>query len=84
MTPNAMNALKALGVEEAALAVAFEPESQVLRSWRSGRVIYRAPVRRVFRETFGAPLWLEAGPARRQMIELGVAEEHYRAAEAAA
>jgi hypothetical protein len=56
MTPNAMNALRLLGVEEGAMAVAFEPESQVLRSWKSGRVIYRAPIREVFRERFGAPL----------------------------
>ena len=55
MTPNAMNALRALGLEEAAMRVAFEPESQVLRSWKSGRLIYRAPVRGVFRERFGAP-----------------------------
>jgi salicylate hydroxylase len=56
MTPNAMNALKLLGLEESAMAVAFEPENQVLRSWKSGRVIYRAPIRGVFRERFGAPL----------------------------
>lgn len=56
MTPNAMNALRLLGLEESAMAVAFEPESQVLRSWKSGRVIYRAPIRSVFRERFGAPL----------------------------
>ena len=56
MTPNAMNALKLLGLEESAMKVAFEPESQVLRSWKSGRVIYRAPIRGVFRERFGAPL----------------------------
>ena len=55
MTPNAMNALRALGLEEAAMQVAFEPEGQVLRSWKSGRLIYRAPVRGVFREKFGAP-----------------------------
>src|SRR5271168_4807117 len=54
MTPNAMTALRSLGVEDAAMAVAFEPESQILRSWRSGRTIYRAPVRGVFRQTFGA------------------------------
>ncbi len=56
MTPNAMNALRVLGLEESAIEVAFEPESQVLRSWKSGRVIYRAPIRGVFRERFGAPL----------------------------
>jgi salicylate hydroxylase len=56
MTPNAMNALRLLGLEESAMAVAFEPESQILRSWTSGRVIYRTPIRGVFRERFGAPL----------------------------
>jgi len=56
MTPNAMNALRLLGLEESAMAVAFEPESQILRSWKSGRVIYQAPIRGVFRERFGAPL----------------------------
>jgi salicylate hydroxylase len=56
MTPNAMNALRLLGLEESAMAVAFEPESQILRSWRSGRVIYRTPIKGVFRERFGAPL----------------------------
>ena len=56
MTPNAMNALRSLGLEESAMGVAFEPETQVLRSWKSGRVIYRAPIREVFRERFGAPL----------------------------
>jgi salicylate hydroxylase len=56
MTRNAMNALRLLGLEERAMAVAFEPESEILRSWRSGRVIYRAPIRGVFRERFGAPL----------------------------
>jgi len=55
MTPNAMKALRLLGLEESAMKVAFEPESQVLRSWKSGRIIYRAPIRGVFRERFGAP-----------------------------
>jgi salicylate hydroxylase len=32
MTPKAMNALRLLGLEESAMAVAFEPESQVLRN----------------------------------------------------
>jgi salicylate hydroxylase len=55
MTPNAMRALAALGLEQPAMAVAFEPENQVLRNWKSGRVIYRAPMQAVFRERFGAP-----------------------------
>src|SRR4051794_37383239 len=55
MTPNAMKALFALGLEQAAMRVAFEPEGQVLRNWKSGRLIYRAPGRGVFRAAFGAP-----------------------------
>ncbi|MBV9829298.1 MAG: FAD-dependent monooxygenase [Alphaproteobacteria bacterium] len=80
MTPNAMRALRALGVEDAAMAVAFEPESQVLRNWKSGRVIYRAPMRSVFRERFGAPgcsfhradlLSVLAAPLPSDIIHLG-------------
>jgi 2-polyprenyl-6-methoxyphenol hydroxylase-like FAD-dependent oxidoreductase len=41
LTPNALTALRALGLEARVLADAFESTSQVVRSWRSGRVIFR-------------------------------------------
>jgi salicylate hydroxylase len=53
MTPNAMKALRGLRVEESVLARACTPTTQVARSWRSGRVIDRAPLDR-HREYFGA------------------------------
>jgi salicylate hydroxylase len=54
LTPNALIALRALGLEERALADGFESTSQVVRSWRSGRVILRNPFER-YRALFGAP-----------------------------
>ena len=53
-TPNAMKALRGLGVEAAALADAFAPAYQTVLSWRSGRVIDRARLD-PYREKFGAP-----------------------------
>ena len=53
MTPNAMKALRSLGIEDAVLAHAFAPSVQVARSWRSGRGIDRAPLD-VYRDHFGA------------------------------
>jgi salicylate hydroxylase len=37
--PNAMKALRALDLEDAVREIAFQSEYQMLRSWRSGRVI---------------------------------------------
>jgi 2-polyprenyl-6-methoxyphenol hydroxylase-like FAD-dependent oxidoreductase len=53
LTPNALTALRALGLEDRALADGFEPTSQVVRSWRSGRVIMRNSFER-YRALFGA------------------------------
>ncbi len=53
-TPNAMKALRGLGVEAAVLAQAFAPARQVVRSWRSGRVIDWTRLDR-YRDRFGAP-----------------------------
>jgi len=44
MTPNAMKALRHLGVEDAVLGHAFAPSAQVARSWRTGRVIDRTQI----------------------------------------
>ena len=41
LTPNALTALRALGLEQRAVADGFESTSQVVRSWRSGRLIFR-------------------------------------------
>jgi len=54
LTPNALKALRALGVEDAIAAVGCESDFLVIRSWKSGRVISRMR-RGSFRREFGAP-----------------------------
>jgi salicylate hydroxylase len=50
--PNAMKALRSLDLEAPVRAVAWESEYQLLRNWRSGRVISRTP--RSLATRFGA------------------------------
>jgi salicylate hydroxylase len=54
LTPNAVKALRALGVEEAVNAIASESYFLNIRSWRSGRYISRTR-RADFRQKFDAP-----------------------------
>ncbi|MEQ9315681.1 MAG: FAD-dependent monooxygenase, partial [Henriciella sp.] len=44
LSPNAMKVLRALGLEGAIRAVAFEPEALELRLGRSGRQVFSVPV----------------------------------------
>src|SRR6202050_1873517 len=54
LTPNAVKALRALGVEDAVNAIASGSEFLNMRSWMSGRYISRMR-RGDFRQEFGAP-----------------------------
>src|SRR5215475_11804082 len=54
LSPNALMALRALGVEDQVIALGSESDFLVIRSWRSGRVISRMR-RGTFRQQFGAP-----------------------------
>jgi salicylate hydroxylase len=54
LTPNAIKALRALGVEDAVNAIASGSDFLNIRSWKSGRYISRTR-RGDFREKFGAP-----------------------------
>src|SRR5436309_9911518 len=51
LTPNALLALRALGVEDAVIATGSESDFLVIRSWKSGRIISRMR-RGSFREQF--------------------------------
>jgi salicylate hydroxylase len=53
--PNAIKTYRALGIEAAIDAIGFETENQVVRSWRSGRIISRQQRRDTMRRRFGAP-----------------------------
>src|SRR5215470_14005005 len=54
LSPNALKALRALGIEEAVTAIGSESDFVNIRSWKSGRVISRMR-RGSFRQQFGAP-----------------------------
>ena len=54
LTPNAVKALRALGLEQEVNAVAAETDFLNIRSWKSGRYISRTK-RGDFRQKFGAP-----------------------------
>ena len=55
LSPNALMALRTLGVEDAVIAVGSESDFLIIRSWKSGRIISRMR-RGAFRQQFGARL----------------------------
>src|SRR5260221_8730256 len=54
LSPNALMALRVLGVEDQVIALGSESDFLVIRSWKSGRIISRMR-RGAFRAQFGAP-----------------------------
>jgi salicylate hydroxylase len=52
--PNAVKALRALGLESDVIAIGNSAEWQIMRSWRDGRIISRQPVAATTAK-FGAP-----------------------------
>jgi len=77
MTPNAMKALRSLGLEDAVQAVAFAPRTHVARSWRSGRAIDRAPIDG-YRVQFGADFCTVHRGDLQEVLRQGVGNEHIR------
>src|SRR6195256_2041766 len=52
--PNAMKGLRSLDLEGPVRAVAWESEYQLLRNWRSGRIISKTPRRGYLSQRYGA------------------------------
>jgi salicylate hydroxylase len=57
LSPNAIKTYRALGIEAAIDAIGFETENQIVRSWRSGRIISQQKRKDVMRRRFGAPYY---------------------------
>ena len=55
LSPNAVKVLRALELEDAAAAVAFAPEAFTGWDWKSGKSLYRTPIRGVYESNYGAP-----------------------------
>jgi salicylate hydroxylase len=80
IAPNAIKALRALGLEDKINAIGWESEFAVVRSWKSGRQISRV-YQGDYRERFGAPsltvhradlLGILAGALRSSDVRLGL------------
>jgi salicylate hydroxylase len=56
LSPNALKAFRLLGMEADAIAIGYQADSQVVRSWRSGRIITRQASKKSFAERFGASM----------------------------
>src|SRR5437763_17025113 len=54
LSPNALMALRVLGIEDQVVALGSESDFLVIRSWKSGRIISRMR-RGAFRQQLGAP-----------------------------
>jgi len=54
MSPNAVKVLRALDVEPLIREVACEPLAFTGRDWKSGRVLYRTPIKGSFERLYGA------------------------------
>jgi salicylate hydroxylase len=54
ISPNGVKVLRALGLEEALLAVACEPRHYHARSWKTGRTLYKTPFNPELRRKYGA------------------------------
>jgi len=55
LTPNAVKAYRALGLEDEIGAIGFESDYQVVRNWNDGGVISRVPRKGAYTREFGAP-----------------------------
>ena len=55
LSPNAVKALRFIGLEKAIQAVGFEPEFAGMRHYRSGKRYLQAPLKSLCRSRYGAP-----------------------------
>jgi salicylate hydroxylase len=54
LSPNAMLVLRALGLEDEFVAIAFEPDRHVVRNWKSGREVSATPMKGIYHAQYGA------------------------------
>jgi salicylate hydroxylase len=57
VSPNGVAILEALGLRDAAEAVASRPEAIELRDWRAGRTVARLPLGQACVARYGRPYW---------------------------
>src|SRR3954468_340320 len=55
LSPNAIKAFRALGLNEQITAIGFESDNQLVRAWDTGEVISKVFRKGVYEREFGAP-----------------------------
>jgi salicylate hydroxylase len=55
LSPNAIKAYRALGIEDRIAEIGFESDAQLVREWDSGKIISQVPRKGIYEKTFGAP-----------------------------
>jgi 2-polyprenyl-6-methoxyphenol hydroxylase-like FAD-dependent oxidoreductase len=55
LSPNAIKAYRALGLQAPIAAIGFESEFQLVRTWNTGNLISRVPRKGIYEREFGAP-----------------------------
>ena len=55
LSPNAIKAFRALGLDRQIAAIGFESDNQVVRAWNSGDVLSKVFRKGVYQKEFGAP-----------------------------
>jgi salicylate hydroxylase len=58
ITPNAVKVMRALEIDQKVLAISCEPQAHLLRSWKSGRILHRAPISGAYERNLGAGYWM--------------------------
>jgi salicylate hydroxylase len=76
LSPNAMKAFRALGFEDAALAIGYQANTSAIRSWRSGRVIARQERSGGMVERFGASFLTIHRADLLDILRAALGEEH--------
>lgn len=55
LSPNAVKAYRALGLEAQIASAGFESDNQLVRTWNTGKVVSQVPRKGVYEKEFGAP-----------------------------
>lgn len=78
VSPNAVKALRALGLEPGLGRFGALPEHHIGRSWRSGRILYRSATRAASCRLFGADFYQVQRSDLHRLLRSALSEETFR------
>ncbi|MCE2565209.1 FAD-dependent monooxygenase [Komagataeibacter sp. FNDCF1] len=75
MTPNAVKVIRALGLLDGLKQVGFLPDSLIGRNWRSGKTLFRTPLRNACEQLYGASFFHVHRADLHELLLSGVQQE---------